>query len=137
MKTIRIVGGAPWPSAGLSRTSLHPANRFLWGCLYWVVGEEAVALTPWAYVAGSIISLAVFARNRNFAFLRTSQFLTLWNPMWPIAARPMAASIRDPRDMLDQLVANMEMSISNGRISEQQLATLPAMLISLQVARVH
>ena len=36
---------------------------FLWGCLYWVVGEEAVALTPWAYVAGSIISLAVFARN--------------------------------------------------------------------------
>jgi hypothetical protein len=38
------------------------------------VGEEAVALTPWAYVAGSIISLAIFARNRNFAFLRTAQF---------------------------------------------------------------
>ena len=50
---------------------------FLWGCLYWVVGEEAVALTPWAYVAGSIISLAVFARNRNFAFLRTAQFLLI------------------------------------------------------------
>jgi adenylate cyclase len=46
---------------------------FLWGCLYWVVGEEAPALTPWAYVAGSIISLAVFARTRNFAFLRTAQ----------------------------------------------------------------
>ena len=50
---------------------------FLWGCLYWVIGEEAVALTPWAYVAGSIISLAVFARNRNFAFLRTAQFLLI------------------------------------------------------------
>src|ERR671919_1819268 len=50
---------------------------FVWGWLYWVVGEEAVALTPWAYVAGSIISLAVFARNRNFAFLRTAQFLLI------------------------------------------------------------
>jgi adenylate cyclase len=47
---------------------------FLWGCLYWVFDEKAVALTPWAYVAGSIISLAVFARNRNFGFLRTTQF---------------------------------------------------------------
>ena len=50
---------------------------FLWGCLYWVIGEEAVALTPWAYVTGSIISLALFARNRNFAFLRTAQFLLI------------------------------------------------------------
>ena len=50
---------------------------FLWGCLYWVVGEEAVALTPWAYVAGSIISLAVFARNRNLAFLRMAQFVLI------------------------------------------------------------
>jgi adenylate cyclase len=50
---------------------------FLWGCLYWLFDEEAVALTPWAYVAGSIISLAVFARNRNFAFLRTAQFLLI------------------------------------------------------------
>ena len=50
---------------------------FLWGCLYWVIGEEAVALTPWAYVTGSIISLAVFARNRSFAFLRTAQFLLI------------------------------------------------------------
>jgi adenylate cyclase len=49
----------------------------LWGSLYWVVGEEAVALTPWAYVLGSIASLAVFARNRNFAFLRTAQFLLI------------------------------------------------------------
>jgi adenylate cyclase len=50
---------------------------FLWGCLYWVVGEEAVALTPWAYVAGSIVSLTVFARKRSFAFLRTAQFLLI------------------------------------------------------------
>jgi adenylate cyclase len=46
---------------------------FLWGCLYWIVGERAVALTPWAYVAGSAISLVVFARTRNLAFLRTAQ----------------------------------------------------------------
>jgi adenylate cyclase len=46
---------------------------FLWGCLYWAVGEHAVALTPWAYVTGSAISLVVFARTRDFAFLRTAQ----------------------------------------------------------------
>ncbi|MDP8957292.1 MAG: adenylate/guanylate cyclase domain-containing protein [Actinomycetota bacterium] len=46
---------------------------FLWGCLYWAVGERAVALTPWAYVTGSAISLVVFARTKNFAFLRTAQ----------------------------------------------------------------
>ena len=50
---------------------------FLWGCLYWAVGERAVALTPWAYVAGSAISLAVFARTRRFAFVRTAQFLLI------------------------------------------------------------
>jgi adenylate cyclase len=46
---------------------------FLWGCLYWAVGEHWVALTPWAYVAGSAISIVVFARTRDFAFLRTAQ----------------------------------------------------------------
>jgi guanylate cyclase len=46
---------------------------FLWGCIYWAMGEEAVALTPWAYFSGSIFSLVLFARNRNFAFLRTAQ----------------------------------------------------------------
>jgi adenylate cyclase len=46
---------------------------FLWGCLYWLVGEHGVALTPWAYVAGSAASLVVYARTRNFAFLRTAQ----------------------------------------------------------------
>ena len=50
---------------------------FAWGCVYWAFGEPGVALTPWAYVAGSVISLAVFARTRNFAFLRTAQFLLI------------------------------------------------------------
>jgi adenylate cyclase len=46
---------------------------FVWGCLYWAIGEHVVALTPWGYLAGSAISLAVFARTRRFAFLRTAQ----------------------------------------------------------------
>jgi adenylate cyclase len=50
---------------------------FVWGCLYWVIGEREVALTPWAYVTGSTISLVVFARTRNFAFLRTAQQLLI------------------------------------------------------------
>ena len=50
---------------------------FVWGCLYWAVGERGVALTPWAYVTGSAISLAVFARTRNFPFLRTAQQLLI------------------------------------------------------------
>jgi adenylate cyclase len=50
---------------------------FLWGCLYWAVGQREVALTPWGYVAGSAISLVVFARTRNFAFLRTAQQLLI------------------------------------------------------------
>jgi adenylate cyclase len=45
----------------------------LWGYLYWVVGEHAVALTPLAYAAGSTTSLIVFARTKNFAFLRMAQ----------------------------------------------------------------
>jgi adenylate cyclase len=50
---------------------------FLWGCLYWIIGEHGVALTPWAYAAGSTISLVVFARTRDFAFLRTTQQLLI------------------------------------------------------------
>jgi adenylate cyclase len=46
---------------------------FTWGCLYWAFGEHGVAITPWAYVAGSALSLAIFARTRDFAFLRTAQ----------------------------------------------------------------
>ena len=50
---------------------------FVWGCVYWGFGERSVALTPWAYVVGSVLSLAVFARTRNFAFLRTAQFVLI------------------------------------------------------------
>jgi adenylate cyclase len=50
---------------------------FVWGCLYWAFGEEPVALTPWAYFAGSALSLAVFAKTRNFASLRTAQLLLI------------------------------------------------------------
>jgi adenylate cyclase len=50
---------------------------FTWGLLYWLVGETTVALTPWGYVVGSIVSLVVFARTRNFAFLRTAQLLLI------------------------------------------------------------
>jgi adenylate cyclase len=50
---------------------------FVWGCLYWLVGEREAALTPWAYVAGSAMSLVVFAQSRNFAFLRTAQQLLI------------------------------------------------------------
>jgi class 3 adenylate cyclase len=50
---------------------------FLWGCLYWGFGEHAVALTPWAYVTGSAISLVVFSRTRDFARLRTAQLLLI------------------------------------------------------------
>jgi adenylate cyclase len=50
---------------------------FLWGCLYWAFDEHVAALTPWAYVTGSAISVFVFARTRDFAFLRTSQLLLI------------------------------------------------------------
>jgi adenylate cyclase len=50
---------------------------FLWGCLYWAVGEREVALTPWAYVAGSATSLVVFGWTGNLAFLRTAQQLLI------------------------------------------------------------
>jgi adenylate cyclase len=49
----------------------------LWGSLYWVIGEHEVALTPWAYAAGSAASLVGFARTRNFALLRTAQQLLI------------------------------------------------------------
>jgi guanylate cyclase len=50
---------------------------FVWGCVYFAMDEPVVALTPWAYVTGSIVSLVLFARNRNFAFLRTAQLLLI------------------------------------------------------------
>ena len=66
---------------------------FLWGCLYWGFGEEPVALTPWAYVAGSAISLAIFARTRNFAPLRTAQLLLIL--VAPAAGTVMLGGLRE------------------------------------------
>jgi adenylate cyclase len=66
---------------------------FLWGGIYWIVGEEAVALTPWAYGAGSIASLVLFARNRNFAFLRTAQFALIL--VAPAAGAVMLGGLED------------------------------------------
>jgi adenylate cyclase len=71
---------------------------FLWGCVYWIVGEEAVALTPWAYVAGSIISLAIFARNRSFAFLRTAQFVLIL--VAPAAGTVMLGGLYDSSSVM-------------------------------------
>ena len=70
----------------------------LWGSLYWVIGEEAVALTPWGYVTGSIISLAVFARNRNFGFLRTAQFVLIL--VAPAAGTVMLGGLDDSSSVL-------------------------------------
>jgi guanylate cyclase len=66
---------------------------FLWGCLYWAIGEHAVALTPWAYVTGSATSLIVFARTKNFAFLRTAQQLLIL--VAPAAGTVMLGGIRE------------------------------------------
>jgi adenylate cyclase len=50
---------------------------FFWTCLYWAFGEQGAALTPLAYVVGSVLSLAIFARSRSFAFLRTAQLVLI------------------------------------------------------------
>jgi guanylate cyclase len=49
----------------------------LWGYLYWVADELGAALLPWGYVVASLVSLALFARTRSFAFLRTAQLLLI------------------------------------------------------------
>jgi adenylate cyclase len=66
---------------------------FLWGCLYWAIGEHAVALTPWGYAAGSAISLVVFARTRNFAFMRTAQLLLIL--LGPLLGTIMLGGLRE------------------------------------------
>jgi adenylate cyclase len=66
---------------------------FLWGCLYWAIGEHWVALTPWGYVTGSAISLVVFARTKNFASLRTAQLVLIL--IAPAAGTVMLGGIRE------------------------------------------
>jgi adenylate cyclase len=66
---------------------------FLWGGLYWGVGEHAVALTPWGYGTGSALSVVVFARTRDFAFLRTAQLLLIL--VAPAAGMVMLGGLRE------------------------------------------
>ena len=71
---------------------------FLWGCLYWIVGEHWVALTPWAYVTGSAISLVVFARTKNFASLRTAQLLLIL--VAPAAGMVMLGGLKESSSVM-------------------------------------
>ena len=71
---------------------------FVWGCLYWFLGERGVALTPWAYVTGSVFSLVVFARTRSFAFLRTAQLLLIL--VAPAAGMVMVGSLDESSSVI-------------------------------------
>jgi adenylate cyclase len=71
---------------------------FVWGCLYWAFGEEPVALTPWGYVGGSALSLAVFARTRDFASLRTSQLLLIL--VAPALGTVMVGGLRESSEVI-------------------------------------
>ena len=73
----RFVGPALPQAAPRRDRGPHPPDRVPLGLPLLAFRREGAALTPWAYVAGSIISLLVFARNNNFAFLRTAQFLLI------------------------------------------------------------
>jgi adenylate cyclase len=44
----------------------------IWGGMYVAFGEPVAALWPWIYFVASACSLAVFAANRSFTFLRTA-----------------------------------------------------------------
>ena len=49
----------------------------VWGAMYWALGERTAALFPWGYTVLSIVCLAAFSRNRDFAFLRTTELLMI------------------------------------------------------------
>jgi adenylate cyclase len=49
----------------------------LWGALYWIAGEPGAALLPWAYVAGSVVSLVAFQVTRSFALFRGAELLLI------------------------------------------------------------
>jgi len=49
----------------------------LWGAMYWALGERVAALFPWGYTLASVVSIAVFSRTKNFAFLKTAQLLLI------------------------------------------------------------
>ena len=49
----------------------------VWGAIYWAVGERGAALLPWAYMVGSLASLAVFSATGSYTFLRRSELLLI------------------------------------------------------------
>jgi adenylate cyclase len=54
----------------------------IWGAIYWAAGEPAAAFLPWAYTAGSVLSLAAFHLTRDYRVLRWAQLLLiLWIPV--------------------------------------------------------
>lgn len=54
----------------------------LWGAIYWVFGEPLAALSPWAYVVLSAVSILVFALTSNFGFFRFAELgLILFIPV--------------------------------------------------------
>jgi adenylate cyclase len=70
-----------------------PAS-IIWGAIYWVAGEQAVAFLPWAYAIASVLSLAAFHATRDYRLLRWAQLLlVLWTPaLVGIAFGGLAAS---------------------------------------------
>ena len=49
---------------------IQPAG-LIWGALYLLFDERMAALIPWSFTPLSLLALAIFARTRDFAWLRT------------------------------------------------------------------
>jgi adenylate cyclase len=131
---------------------------FVWGCLYWLVGEREVALTPWGYVTGSAISLVVFARTRSFAFLRTAQFLLIlvapalgmvmiggldessWVILWSLLAPLGAVAFDRPGrawPWFAAFVANVVLAVALSEVVRPDGADLPdAFVLTLNVLNI-
>src|SRR5687767_11080193 len=70
----------------------------LWGSLYWLAGNTAPALIPWAYAVVSSIGLATFAATRRYDWFAASQFtpfmilpfLLMWSLGGPISGAGVA-----------------------------------------------
>ena len=60
----------------------------LWGGIYWWFGEELAALSPWAYVVISLLSISILAGTHAyapFAFLQFAAYLVLpFTLMWTL-----------------------------------------------------
>ena len=54
----------------LTTVLIQPAG-LIWGALYWLFDERVAALIPWSFTPLTLLALAVFARTRDFAWLRT------------------------------------------------------------------